>query len=925
MAKNNLKTRAVKENQKKSERPKVYNIIKSEADFNNPPQGNQFTKCKTCGKKFEQVLYSEQNRYSDFDNCPSCRKKIALAKNKNLKETEQTVAKLPFKPFPWQKQAGQDFDRVRFQVIDAGNRCFTSGAFINGCDKFVEDVKLGDFSFDGNGNKTKITSVEKELVDECFYTIKSLGRLPFEVTEDHLIFVSKRNSETGEFTGEYISAKRLSEIVEENPNEKLYISSPMPKPWIDCDYWSFERYEKNYKNQIDGIPLNEETAWLFGLYCAEGCYLEGSGSKLTLSYNDKEIQEKAISILRKYGYNPNVRERESEGTTCVIVSKMQYARKLDKEIGHGSVNKQIPESILYNKDKNILVSFLKGYYAGDGYMSQTKGNLESSTVSRKLAIQLQTAWLILGFNCSLSITDRVKTGHSKNIDYQLTQGEESAYSMLGYVRHKKKHAKRFFVQNDCVYTEVKEVAKKFKQDVIFKITSESHELCANCTKNHNCGKDRYTIMTGIRYFVECLNENRHVENPEMVPSVLWWQIAPTEKMAKQNWRELKQYMPKEWIVGCSDSTYTMQTIGGGVIEVRSAYDPESLVGVGLDLVTITEAARIADLPTVWANVEARLNSPGRGRAKDRNGKSYGFGKAIINSSPIGKNYFYQLYKFGQKNSSEYSSNWISYQLGWRANPFMNELADTIVETRFGEMTYEEDLRRKIGDRLFRQNYEGDFLAMDGTVFKEFSAKCVEDVFNMGLNKKQREEYIRKWKIPIPYHTYRIGYDPATGSSSDTPAVLVRDKTTNQVACVVSLYGKNYEQQWDEIAYISRHYNYAECVWLRTGHTAIENQLAKRGVVEIPIDEQGGKKAQYIQSLERAIQNMDLKVLLDGSEDIQTFILQMEDYTEKDGKYSNESQEHDDFVSACYAAYYDYSIQEEKVAYCPLMGSVSRYA
>lgn len=122
MAKNNLKTRAVKENQKKSERPKVYNIIKSEADFNNPPQGNQFTKCKTCGKKFEQVLYSEQNRYSDFENCPSCRKKIALAKNKNLKETEQTVAKLPFKPFPWQKQAGQDFERVRFQVIDAGNR-----------------------------------------------------------------------------------------------------------------------------------------------------------------------------------------------------------------------------------------------------------------------------------------------------------------------------------------------------------------------------------------------------------------------------------------------------------------------------------------------------------------------------------------------------------------------------------------------------------------------------------------------------------------------------------------------------------------------------------------------------------------------------------------------------------------------------------
>lgn len=926
MAKNNLRTRSVQEQNKKSEKPKVYNIIKTEADYNNPPKGNQFTKCKNCGKKFEQVLYEAQNAYSNFENCPSCRKKIALQKNKHLKETEQTVATLPFKPFPWQKQAGQDFEKVRFQVIDAGNRCFTAGAFINGCDKFVEDVKPGDFSFDCNGNKTYITKVEKELVTEDFYTIKSLGRLPFEVTEDHLIYVSKRNNETGEFCGEYISAKKLYEIIYNKPEEKLYLSSPMPKTWIDCDYWEFEKFKKNYKNQIDGIPLNEETAWLFGLYCAEGCYLEGSGSKLTLSYNDKENQNKTIEILKKYGYNPNVRKRKEEGTTCIIISKMQYARKLDKEIGHGSLNKKIPESILYNKDKKILVSFLKGYYAGDGTMTISNGVLRCQTISKKLSFQLQTAWAILGHNVSLSLTDRRETKKCcKNIDYVLIQNEEEAYNLLGYYRKKKRYKRKYFISNESIYTELNEIKKEKKQDVIFKITSKSHELCVNYTRNHNCGKDRYTIMTGIRYFVECLNENRHVENPEMVPSVLWWQIAPTEKMAKQNWRELKQYMPKEWIVGCSDSTYTMQTIGGGVIEVRSAYDPESLVGVGLDLVTITEAARIADLPTVWANVEARLNSPGRGRAKDRSGKSYGFGKAIINSSPIGKNFFYQLYKFGQKSSSEYSSNWVSYQLGWRSNPFMNELADTIVETKYGEMTYEEDLRRKIGDRLFKQNYLGDFLAMDGTVFKEFSEKCVEDSFNMGLSRQQRQEYIKDWITPIPYHTYRIGYDPATGSSSDTPAVIVRDMTTNKIVSAVSLYGKSYEQQWDEISYISRHYNYAPCVWLRTGHTAIENQLAKRGVVEVPIDEQGGKKAQYIQSLERAIQNGDLKVLLDGSETIQTFIMQMEDYTEKNGKYSNESQEHDDFVSACYAVYYDYSVQESKVSYCNLLGSVNRYA
>lgn len=924
MAKNNLKTRQIQEDRKKGKQPKVYNIIKSEEDFSNPASGEKISKCQRCGNKFEQMFYSAQNRYSNFKLCPSCRRKIALEKQQGAKEVEQTIATLPFKPFPWQKKALEDFEKCRFMVIDAGNRCFTKGAFINGCDKFVEDVIPGDFSFDGNGNRTLITNAEKELVEENFYTIKALGRLPFEVTEDHLIYVSERDC-NGRFNGEYITAIELEQMLRREPDRKLYLSSPMPKPWIDCDYWEFERFEKNYKNQIDGIPLNEDTAWLFGLYCAEGCFLDRAGSKLTLNYDDKEIQEKAVRILMENGYNPNVRERPSEGTTCIVVSKMQYARKLDDEIGHGSTNKKIPESILYNKNKNILISFLKGYYAGDGYMNIPKGNLECSTVSKKLAIQIQEAWLILGFNCGFAVSDRVKVGHSKNVDYTLIQGDENAYSLLGYYRPKKKHAKMFFIKNNTVYTQIKSVAVLNKKEKIFKITSESHELCANCTKNHNCGKDRMTIMTGIKYFVDCLAENRHVENPDMVPAVLWWQIAPTEKMAKQNWRELKKYMPKQWVVACSDSTFTMETIGGGVIEVRSAYDPESLVGVGLDLVTITEAARIADLEAVWANIEARLNSPGRGRAIDRQGKKFGLGKAIINSSPLGKNYFYKMFKFGQQGSDEYSSNWISYQLSWRANPFMDELADQIVQTKFGEMTYEEDLRRKIGDRLFRQNYLADFLAMDGTVFKDFEEKCVKNLFDMGLNKKQRDDYAKQWVEPVPYHSYRIGYDPATGSSSDTPAVVVRDMDTNNIVLAVDLYGKNYDEQWDEISFISRRYNYASCAWLRTGHTAVENQLAKRGVVEIPLDEQAGNKAKYIQSLERAIQNEDVHVLMDGTETIQTLVLEMCDYTEKAGKYSNEQQEHDDFVSAMYAAYYDYSDAEEKIAYCPLMGAVKRYS
>lgn len=324
-------------------------------------------------------------------------------------------------------------------------------------------------------------------------------------------------------------------------------------------------------------------------------------------------------------------------------------------------------------------------------------------------------------------------------------------------------------------------------------------------------------------------------------------------------------------------------------------------------------------------MQARLDSPGRGREIDRKGREIGYGKAIINSSPLGKNHFYTLFKRGQRGSDTYSSDWVSYQLTWRENPILNEKADDLIETTYGKITYEEDLRRTIGERLFRQNYLADFLAMDGTVFKEFEEKCVKNIYNLGLGEKEREKYIKEWQDPMPYHNYRIGYDPATGSSADSPAIIVRDKNTNRVVFVEDLYGKNYDQQWDEIAYVSRRYNYAECAWLRTGHTAVENQLAKRGVVEIPLDEQHGKKGEYIQSLERAIQNNDYHVLFDGSTQVQRLIFQMQDYSEHNGRYSNEQQEHDDFVSACYAAWYDYTVESEKVYYCGLMGSVNRYA
>lgn len=138
-----------------------------------------------------------------------------------------------------------------------------------------------------------------------------------------------------------------------------------------------------------------------------------------------------------------------------------------------------------------------------------------------------------------------------------------------------------------------------------------------------------------------------------------------------------------------------------------------------------------------------------------------------------------------------------------------------------------------------------------------------------------------------------------------------------------MYGKNYDAQYSFIASWSAMYNHAPCAWLRTGHTAIEGQLVLKGVREIPLDEQGQNKAKYVQSLELAVQNSAVQVLLDGSEDAQTLMYQMNDYAEKSGQYSNQEMDHDDYVSAMYAAYFDYSVIEQKMPFSNRISGVRK--
>jgi hypothetical protein len=150
------------------------------------------------------------------------------------------------------------------------------------------------------------------------------------------------------------------------------------------------------------------------------------------------------------------------------------------------------------------------------------------------------------------------------------------------------------------------------------------------------GKDRSCTMEFTRKFIEMLNEDRDYT---YVPKVHGWIIAPTFRLAGQLMREIFNTFPRELVVNFDKESLSIDTINGGLIEFRSADDPDSLVSVGLDIAWITEAARIKQFDIVIGNITDRLDSPGRGP----NGTG---GLLLVNSSPRGRTYFNEVCRWG---------------------------------------------------------------------------------------------------------------------------------------------------------------------------------------------------------------------------------------------------------------------------------------
>jgi intein/homing endonuclease len=157
---------------------------------------------------------------------------------------------------------------------------------------------------------------------------------------------------------------------------------------------------------IKSIPLDVDTAWLIGLYVAEGSASQRVTFSLA-SYED-EIIERVEKIAFVCGWTASRYYDPRQRACQVSLGAVVFGRWLKEHCGDGAKNKHIPDVILRHADEEIRLAFLEGLNDGDGYTSArgSKKDIKTYLVGTSSKSLMHDVVLLLaqsGVGCSTAI------------------------------------------------------------------------------------------------------------------------------------------------------------------------------------------------------------------------------------------------------------------------------------------------------------------------------------------------------------------------------------------------------------------------------------------------------------------------------------------------------------------------------------------
>jgi phage terminase large subunit-like protein len=253
--------------------------------------------------------------------------------------------------------------------------------------------------------------------------------------------------------------------------------------------------------------------------------------------------------------------------------------------------------------------------------------------------------------------------------------------------------------------------------------------------------------------------------------------------------------------------------GGGFVAVRSADNPDSLRGEGLDFVVMDECAFMQR--EAWTEAI-------RPALSDR------LGKALFISTPKGRNWFWENYQRG-----------INGEEGWAAWTFPT------VNNPYIAASEVEAARRDLPEIIYRQEYLAEFVDDQGGVFR-----------------RVQEAAILEPQDPQAGRQYIAGVDVA--SSVDYTVVTVMDVEARSMVYMDRFNRVDYPVLISRLESVYKRYNLSSMIVESNsiGRPVID-ELVARGLNIVPFLTTSATKQGIIQNLQSAFENGQIRVLNDA--------------------------------------------------------------
>lgn len=298
---------------------------------------------------------------------------------------------------------GMPYDMARntlcMRALEGGfSHCFRSGTMVETEDGPVkiENLRVGDMVKTHRGRYRPVTETMNHALTTGGEVLWVKSRhSTIKCTPEHPFFVSRDGA-----AGRFIRASELRQ------GDAMLYPSSWSDDWLDFDI-KFNTLGSNNDGKLGSVkngqslgrvPVTRDVARLLGLFLAEGC---STHDGLCFTFNNAErdyIDFVCRMFLLLCGRKCSVTVRHA---TNIKINVRALSPLFKSWFNHGARYKKIPEFVFGWNLSNRL-SFLKGYFEGDGSVSRRTNVLSFVTSSKKLASGLMR----LASSCGLSVKTR---------------------------------------------------------------------------------------------------------------------------------------------------------------------------------------------------------------------------------------------------------------------------------------------------------------------------------------------------------------------------------------------------------------------------------------------------------------------------------------------------------------------------------------